>query len=234
MKSNKQMPTIGIVGVTIPGAIDCINKINQHSHRKFNQFEHPNIVLHQPNFAPIHKAQHAGRWDIVEDSLLASIEALKTAGAEFVIIPANTVHRVIKSLTLRSSLPVISMLDAVADKCVALHVKRVGIMGTRWTMADHLYLESLRERGIVEVLPNTEDQQIIQDVIFNELIPTGRVGDVSLDKLLNVVARLKEQECDAIALACTELPLVLNRENCGVVVLDTTDILAGAAVERVV
>lgn len=227
------MPTIGVVGVTIPGAIDCINKINQKSREYFDHHIHPNIILHQLNFALTHQAQNLGRWDKVEERLMESIEALEKAGVDFIIIPANTIHKVIDSLQARSTIPIISMLDVFSAACEQLKIKKIGIMGTRWTMADHLYFSVLKARNVEEIIPSNEDQKIIQDAIFEELIPKGQASDKTLSNLLKVVDRLKQQHCDGIALACTELPLVLNEKNCGLPVLDTTAILAEAAVKKV-
>jgi len=229
----KSMPTIGIAGVTIPGAIDCINKINQRCEAKFsNQHQRPNIVLHQPNFEPTHHAQVTGRWDIVADRLIESVQNLTQLGADFVIIPANTVHKVIDSVQERSSIPIISILDVVAYECSKRNIKTLGIMGTRWTMADNLYRLPLSKYNIKEFIPTVADQATIQEVLFKELIPTGRASGKTMQVLLEIVGRVKAH-CDSIALACTELPLVLNSQNCGLPVLDTTDLLAKAAVERV-
>lgn len=233
-RKNNDMPTIGVVGVTIPGATDCINKINHKCQAYFNHYEHPNIILHQLNFAPIHQAQNTGRWDIVENRLLESIEALNKLGTDFVIIPANTVHKVISSLQSRSPIPIISMLDVVADACEELKLKKIGIIGTHWTMIDHLYSATLTARRIEEIIPTVEDQTIIQKAIFQELIPAGKASDKMISALLGVVHRLKIQGCDGIALACTELPLVLNDKNCETIMLDTTSILAEAAVKKAI
>lgn len=228
----KKISTIGIAGITIPGAIDCINKINQKVQGYFEHHHHPNIILHQPNFGPTHHAQNQGQWDIVEERLVESIETLAKSGADFVIIPANTVHKVIDNIKQRATVPVLSMLDMVAAECRRHNLKKVGILGTRWTMADHLYQNQLRLHNIEELIPSQEDQDIVQKAIFEQLIPTGNVKSKTLDALLAVTERLKARGCDGIALACTELPLVLNSENCGILTLDTTAILAEGAVRH--
>ncbi len=228
----KKVSTIGIAGVTIPGAIDCINKINQKAHSYFEHHHHPNIILHQPNFGPTHHAQIHGQWDIVEDRLIESIETLAKGGADFVIIPANTVHKVIDNIKKRATIPVLSILDMVAAECQRHNLKKVGILGTRWTMADHLYQNPLLLFDIEEIIPSEEDQDIVQKAIFKELIPTGNVKSKTLAALLAVTERLKARGCDGVALACTELPLVLNKENCKILTLDTTAILAEGAVRQ--
>ena len=141
-----KMPTIGVLGVTIPGAADCVSKINQKSRDYFFSHEHPNIILHQLNFRPTHDAQNQERWDIVENRLMESVHALTRAGADFIIIPANTVHKVIGNLQSQSEIPIISMLDVVADAFSASGLKKVCVLGTRWTMTDHLYLTPFEKR----------------------------------------------------------------------------------------
>lgn len=226
------MPTIGVVGITIPGAIDCVKKINQHAKKYFEPHQHPNIVLHQLDFGPTHHAQLEGDWGLVENRIMQSVDALTSMGADFIIIPANTVHRVITSLQSRASVPILSMLDVVSDACRELQLKQVAVMGTSWTMAGHLYKVPFEAQGINEMIPSESDQAVIQRAIFDVLIPNGESTEEVTEVLLGVVARLKLAGCDGIALACTELPLALNDRNCGTKTLDTTSILALAAVKQ--
>ncbi len=222
------IPTIGIAGVTIPGAVDCIQKINRASSKYFSKNEHPHIVLNQPNFGTLQTAFFEDDWSKVAEELSVSAKKLAQMGADFVIIPANTVHRVIADV--HSPIPVLNMLDIVSAECKTKNMKKVGILGTVWTMSGHLYAGSLKAYGIEECIPSQEEQKIIQEAIFSELVPTGRIQPDTLAAMLSVVQSLQLRGCDGIALACTELPLVLNSSNCGLPVLDTTDILAQASV----
>lgn len=226
------MPTIGIAGVTIPGAVDCISKINQHSSSYFASNHHPHVILFQPNFGTMQSAFQADDWNKVLLELSKSVEVLAQMGADFVIIPANTVHRVISDLQKQSSVPILNMLEIVCDECKDKKIQKIGILGTVWTMSGHLYKDTLEAHGLEEVIPSEEEQKIIQAAIFSELIPTGTVKASTLAALLEVVSSLKEKGCDGIALACTELPLVLNESNCGTIVIDTTDALAKAAIRK--
>lgn len=230
MKKYPIMPTIGIAGVTIPGAIDCINKINQFSRESFEEFRRPNIKLDQPDFYPTHEAQIESKWSIVSDRLVDSIQSLARSGADFAIIPANTVHIVIEGIQKRSSIPVLNMLDIVSETCHKNERKRVGVLGTRWTMNGHLYQKPFEKVGITEITPTDDEQNLIQRAIFSELIPRGFASNETVADLLRVVNRMQNSGCDAIILACTELPLVLNTDNCGIPAFDTTAILAQAAV----
>ncbi|MGQ3892371.1 aspartate/glutamate racemase family protein [Legionella sp. CNM-4043-24] len=230
MNNISALPTIGIAGVTIPGAIDCINKINQFSRELFEEFRCPNIKLDQPDFYPTHEAQVESRWGMVADRLVASIQSLAKSGADFAIIPANTVHIVIENIQKRSSIPVLNMLEIVSDTCHENERKTVGVLGTRWTMSGHLYQKPFEKVGITEMIPTDDEQHIIQKAIFSELIPRGCASNETVLDLLRVVNRMKDSGCDSVILACTELPLVLNTDNCGILAFDTTAILAQAAI----
>jgi aspartate racemase len=128
-----KMPTIGILGVTIPGAIDFLSKLHKNFHGAFSGHHHPHIILHQLDFSPTHNAQNAGEWQTVEDRLVESAQVLVKAGADFVAIPANTVHIVIEGVSRRTSIPVLNMIELVANECQAQGLKKVGIMGTlKW------------------------------------------------------------------------------------------------------
>jgi len=226
------MPTIGIAGVTIPGAVDCIQKINQFSSSYFPPAVHPHIVLVQPNFAPMKKALLNEEWDVILSELFQTIEKLAYMGADFAIIPANSVHKVISDLQKKSPIPVINLLEVAAEECRRLNLKKVGILGTTWTMSGHLYGEVLRKNRIEEWIPSETDQKIIQDAILSELVPNGKTKRSTFKALLQMIETSKLQGCDGIALACTELPLALNAENCRITVIDTTLVLAKAALEK--
>ncbi len=231
MSITNKFPIIGVVGVTIPGALDCISKINSESKNYFPTYQHPHIVLHQLSFKSTHDAQEQDRWDIVEDNLLHSLREVSKLGADFAIIPANTIHRLIDNLKEKSPVAIISMLDVVAEECKQQNITKLGILGTSWTMKDHLYKAILEKNHIEEITPSLEDQDTVQKAIFLELITNGKVCDQTLRKLIAIVQKLKALGCDGIALACTELPLVLNDENCNIKTIDTTNVLAKAAVK---
>ena len=231
-ENSQVMATIGIVGITLPGAVDCIQKIYQWAQKDYSTHQHPNIILHQPDFLPLYEAQNQDRWDIVEQRINVTITKLAESGADFAIIPANTIHKIIDPTQQKSPIPIINMLDAVADECANRQLKQIGIMGTCWTMSGHLYQKALTSRGIVESLPTQEEQDFIHNALIKEIIPTGTASQQTIDTLINIVENLKSRGCDGVALACTELPLVLNDDNCPINVLDTSDILAAAAIRK--
>lgn len=224
---------IGIAGVTVPGALDCLSRMHRHAGQYFDHHHHPRFVLDQPDFGIVHAAQVDNRWDIVTDSIVGSLQRLAEAGAQLAVIPANTVHRCIDDIRARSPLPVLSMLDVVAEACRQRGLAKVGILGTAWTMSGHLYRQPLSALGLEEAIPSPAAQERIQRAIFEELVPTGACSAQTLADLLRIVQDLRDAGCDGVALACTELPLVLNDDNCGLPAIDTTRLLAEAAVNAV-
>lgn len=136
----------------------------------------------------------------------------------------------IDDIQKRSSMPVLNMLDLVSETCHKNGRKMLGVLGTRWTMNGHLYQKPFGKVGITEMTPADDEQHLIQSAIFSELIPYGYASHETVADLLRVVNRMRDSGCDAIILACTELPLILNTENCSIPAFDTTAILAEAAV----
>lgn len=226
------MSTIGIAGVTIPGAVDCILKINRFSSLYYPINEHPNVILYQPNFGIFQTALNNRDWPKVLLELSKSVEALARMGADFALVPANGVHPVIAQLQKESTIPVLNILEIVCSACKERKLKKIGVMGVLWTMSDHLYKATMKANGIEEVVPSDQEQKIIHNAIFSEIIPTGTACSATIASLLSVVDSLKRRGCDGIALACTELPLVLNETNCGIPAIDTTGVLAKAALKR--
>ena len=159
------MPTIGIAGVTIPGAVDCISKINRHSSHYFASNHHPHVILFQPNFGILQSAFRANDRNQVLLELSKSVEALAQMGADFVIIPANTVHRVIRDLQKQSSVPILNMLQIVCDECKDKRIKKMKPLGQSG-QCQVIFINTLEAHGLEEVIPSEEEQKMIQDAIF--------------------------------------------------------------------
>ena len=226
------MATIGVLGVTIPGALDCISKINQLKGHQFPKGHHPNIIYYQPDFQPMEELLRKELWSEVLDSLEHSMRKLTDMKVDFVIIPANTVHKVVRDLQKRTATVILNMLELVAAECKKRNYRKVGVMGTTWTMSGHVFQEELAAQGIEEVIPQKGDQDRIQLALFSELIPHGTAKAETVARLERICDSLKEQGCEAVILGCTELPLVLNDRNCSLPVLDNTTILVEAALKR--
>jgi aspartate racemase len=221
------MKTIGICIPTIEGGVVCHQEIGREAIRR--GVAYPPIVTHTPQFEGIKQAINTDDFQSLAAILSDSINRIAQAGAEFAIIPSNTPHIVHHQTAEKSTITVLSILEITASFCEKHGYKRVGILGTKPTVRRGLYDAPLAKRGITAVYTSEREQDLVHGIIQKELI-RGIFRNEIRDMLV-VVANQLAPKCDAIILGCTELPLVLNEENCGIKVVDTTRILAHAALD---
>ncbi|KAJ5450316.1 uncharacterized protein N7458_006765 [Penicillium daleae] len=187
------------------------------------------IITHTPQFEEINQAVKTDDFDSLAAVLSESINRTAQAGADFAIMPSNTPHIVFNETAEKSTIPVLSILEVTASHCETHGYKRVGILGTKPTIRRALYDAPLAKRGIISVYTSESERDLVHDIIQTELI-RGIYSKQTCDTLVSIASRLVPK-CDAIILGCTELPLILNEENCGIKVVDTTRILAHAALD---
>jgi aspartate racemase len=171
-----------------------------------------------------------GNWDGVADLMVSSGRKLAAAGANFAVCPDNTVHQVFEQVAKQSPVPLLSIIEVVSDECKSRGYRKVGVLGTKYTMKGPMYKEALAKRMIKMVVPDAKDKERVNSVIFDELVPEGAT-ESSVKVLVDVVEKLKNAGCDAVILGCTELPLVLNMKNSPLPVVDSTRLLALKALE---
>ena len=224
------MKHIGIAGVSAEGAFLCCRIIQNEAPQRLGVDLPPQVVLHMHPFAAYRDCLACDDWSGVTELLVDSIDRLRRAGADFAIIPANAPHVAIDAVTQRASLPVINLIALSAAECRRKGFRRVAILGAIWTMTSGLYLDPMRRAGIEAISPSPADQEIIQTIITEEL-QSNRISAESSRELLAIVGKMQAQGCDAALLACTELPLALTSENCSIPVIDTTRLLALAAID---
>ena len=170
----------------------------------------------------------ANDWKKVADLLAASARKVAAAGADFAICPDNTYHQAFEHLMPQSPIPWLHIAKAVGDEANCLGYKRLAVLGTKYLMEGPVYSESLAEFGIERQIPEVEDREKINHIIFDELV-NGIFADPSRVYLNEVTNKLKNQGCDAVVLGCTELPLIVRRDDCPLPTLDSTRLLARAA-----
>ncbi|MFA7667596.1 MAG: amino acid racemase [Burkholderiaceae bacterium] len=224
------MKTIGICIPTIEGGVVCHQEIGREAARR--GIPYPQIVTHTPLFEVIGRSVTHDDFQSLATVLADSINCTARAGADFAIIPSNTMHGVFDDIARQSDIPVLSILDVAGDHCVEHGYRRVGILGTTPTIQRRLYDAPLAGRGISTVYPSAADQDAMMKIIYHELI-RGIFTDASRQQLEDITKRLAVN-CDAVVLGCTELPLVLTEEACGTKLVDTTRILAHAALDRAI
>ncbi|UAB72649.1 amino acid racemase [Vibrio sp. SCSIO 43132] len=226
------MKKIGIVGCSAEGAALCYTTICSESIAKFGNYQHPDISMHTPSLSLYVDALNQGDKQSVARLMLDSVERLKAAGAEFVICPDNTIHQAFSLVEPHSSLPWLHIAEVVAQHAKTKGYKKVGVLGTQWLTESDVYPVSMRNAGIEAVLPNAEQRKKVGELIMNELV-LGRTPTEAIEYLQSVIEDFQNQGCEAVVLGCTELPIVLSDENSPIPTLDSTRLLARAAIEYV-
>lgn len=197
---------------------------------------HPEVSLHTPSLAAYTACIDRDDWPAVGELMLQSASKLARAGADFVICPDNTIHRALTPALLeRSALPWLHIAEVVAAQALERGYKRVGLTGTQWLVESEVYPAALRARGLEFARPSGAERVTLTRVIMGELVPNGSASPASVAALQVIIARLRDEEgCDVVVLGCTELPLVLNDANSALPTLDSTRLLARAALRRAV
>ena len=192
---------------------------------------HPEITMHTYPLSEYMRHIEVDRWDGVAELMLSSAEKLARVGADFIICPDNTIHQAFDRVVDKSSLPWLHIAEEVASEAAGRNYRRLGILGTRYLMEGPVYPTKLAARKIDHLIPDTNERRRINEIIFDELVK-GRFTEESRRYFNEVIDRLKDQGCDAAVLACTEIPLLLTEDDSSLPTLDSTQILARAALKR--
>jgi aspartate racemase len=219
---------IGIVAVSAEGAALCYRTICTEGAERLGRHAHPIVTMHTLPLNQYMEPIYAGRWDVVANLLLSSAAALVDAGADFLICPDNTVHEAWSWIGDRAPRKWLHIAEAVAAEAAARRYKKLGVLGTRFLMEGPVYPEQLAERGIKHLTPEPEDRERVNAIIFDELV-YGQLTDDSRAAFGEVIGRLKSRGCDAVVLGCTEIPLLIGQEDSPLPILDSTRLLARAA-----
>lgn len=219
---------IGIVACSYEGAALCYKTICNEGSAYMGEHAHPEISLHNHPLSEYMKFISANDWEGVADLMISSSEKLYKAGAEFLICPDNTIHQSFSTVIKRSPLPCLHIGEEVAKLADISNFRKLGVLGTKFLMEGPVYPDILNERNIGFCIPDPEQRIKINDIIFNELV-YGKVLESSKKYFLEVISELRWGGCDAIVLGCTEIPLIVLAEDSPLPVLDSTRILARAA-----
>ncbi len=224
---------IGIVGCSAEGAALCYRTICAEGAALLGPHAHPEISIHTPSLADYLPPLDRGDMAAVGDLMLASAQKLGKAGADFLICPDNTIHQAFSYVEPRSPLPWLHIAGVVADEAAARGFKRIAITGTRWLVDSEVYPEKLAARGLDYVRPTVAERDEIQRVIMDDLV-YGVFRPEGVAVFQRIIGRLKGEGCDAVVLGCTEIPLIMNDGNSPLPTLDSTRLLARAALRRAV
>lgn len=215
---------IGIVACSAPGAALCYQTICAEGARFLGPHAHPEVSMHTHSLAAYVKCIDRGDWEGVGELMLASANKLASIGAELLICPDNTIHRALPFIASRSPVPWLHIAEVVVAEAVARGFRRVGLTGTRWLVESEVYPKDL-------VRPDATEREELNRIIMDELV-RGVFKPESVAYVQRVIARMKDAGCDAVVLGCTEIPLIIDDANSALPVLDSTRLLARAALQR--
>lgn len=224
------MKRIGILAHSAEGAALCFLEAVHEGEGRLGAHNHPDIVLDIAAMGPSLDDWEKRNYAPIAECFYRSATRLESAGADFWICPDNTAHIAFEAMREPLPLPGLHIAEIVADEARSRGFRKIGITGTRWTMEGPVYPGAFARRGLAFAVSPEPDKAAIQAMIFDELV-RGVVTDVSRRRLAQAVAGLKEQGCDAVVLGCTELPLLLDDTTSPLPVLDSTRLLARAAVD---
>lgn len=225
------MKTIGLLGgMSWESTALYYKSINEGIKARLGGLHSAKISLYSVNFEEIEKLQHQGNWDETSVILSNAAKSVEAGGADFLLICTNTMHKVAPEIEAAISIPILHIADATAERLLSDGVKKVGLLGTRFTMEQDFYKSRLTEKFGIEVLvPNDDDRTVVHDVIYKELC-LGEIKPSSKKQYLDIVTRLHEQGAEAVIMGCTEITLLIGQQDTSVPLYDTTAIHAEEAV----
>ena len=225
---------IGIVACSAEGAALCYRTVCLEGAALLGPHAHPEVSMHTHPLADYMDCIYRGDWQGVAELMLSSANKLAAIGADFLICPDNTIHQAMPWVAPRSPLPWLHIAEAVAAKAAERGLRRLAVMGTRWLVDSEVYPDKLAARGLAAVRPSPAERDEIDRIIMDELV-CGVFKPESVAAFQRVIARMRREEgCDAVVLGCTEIPLIVDDSNSVLPTLDSTRLLARAALARAV
>ena len=226
------MKTIGLIGgMSWESSIEYYRIINETTKEKLGGLHSAKSLMLTVDFAEIEKLQHENKWDEAAQILIRCAQDLERGGAAFIVLCTNTMHKLADQIIANINIPFLHIADATAKKIVSANIKRIGLLGTRFTMEHDFYKGRLIHNfGLDVIVPEKEDRDIVHRVIYDELVQ-GKIVDASREEYKRIMAGLIAQGAEGIILGCTEIELLVNQSDSNVPLFPTTYIHAVAAVD---
>jgi len=222
---------VGIVACSAEGAALCYRTLCAEGAKLLGPHNHPEVSMHTHPLAKYMESIERDDWHGVASLMLSSANKLAAIGADFLICPDNTIHQALPYIESQSPLPWLHIAEVVATEAAQRSFHRIGITGTRYLVESEVYPEKLAVRSIEYLRPDLVERETINRIIFDELV-YGIIEPESLATFQSIILRMKEAGCDAVVLGCTEIPLLINDANSPLPTLDSTRLLAHAALRR--
>ena len=226
------MKKIGIIGGIGPeSTVDYYKMIIGAFHERQAVLGYPEIIIYSANLSSLMEILEAGDWEGLTNWLLEKVVALQKAGADFAVIGSNTPHIVFDQVSSKSPIPMLSIIEETCKNAQKRGLKKLGLLGTRFTMESDFFKKPFEYREMAVIVPDKEDQELIHQRLFSE-IELGIIKDSTREELLSIVRKMIDRHSiDAVILGCTELPLILNKDEFGIPFLNTTAIHAESIVK---
>jgi aspartate racemase len=220
---------IGLLGGMSPeSTVEYYLHITRTYTSRFGDYSYPEIIIYSVSFQPYVDWQHQERWDQVAQGLGAAARCLEAAGADFIVIATNTMHLVLDQIQAHVRIPILSLLDVVANAIQGQGLRTVGLLGTKFTMEKSFYHQTLARQGIAVLVPSADERRYINEVIYKELV-AGTIHAESRAGFIQVIQNLVQQGAEGIILGCTEIPLLVTQADVAVPLFDSTRLHAEAA-----
>jgi aspartate racemase len=224
--------TIGLIGgMSWESTRTYYSAINQGIKQALGGLHSAKIAMVSLDFAEIENLQRLGKWTETGDLLVTSAQQVEAAGADFIVLCTNTMHKVVDQIEAAVTIPILHIADAIASEMKAAGISKVGLLGTKFTMEQDFYKGRLQQMHSIDVIvPNEDDQLVVHNVIYQELV-LGVVNNESRQRYIEIITKLSEQGAQGVILGCTEIALLVEQNDTSVLLFDTTGIHSQAAVE---
>lgn len=225
------MKTIGLIGgMSWESSAEYYRIINELVKRQLGELHSCKSIMYSVDFGEIEKLQHEGNWEALTQLMIESALSLQTAGADFIVICTNTMHKMAEEVQSKLEIPLLHIADATGECIIEKKYKKVGLLGTKFTMEQDFYKGRINEKfGIEVIVPSEEDQMTVHEVIYKELV-TGKIKNESRNKFKRIIEKMASQGAEGVILGCTEIPLLIGQKDSVIDIFDTTSIHATAAV----
>lgn len=226
------MKTIGLLGgMTWHSTVEYYRLINAGIHQRLGRSHSAHCILYSVDFEQVEEHQIAGGWDALASLMVEAATRVERAGADFLLICANTMHRTAEAVEAALSIPLLHIVDATASEIRRQHLRTVGLLGTRFTMEQDFYRSRLEKRHEIQVLiPSEEERTAVHEIIYREL-GHGIIADGSREVYKSIIANLAGRGAEGVILGCTEIPLLIRPGDYPIPMFDTTALHAAAAVD---
>lgn len=220
------MKTIGIIGgMSWESTVTYYQIMNETVKKELGGLHSAKILLYSVDFSEIERCQAEGDWEKSGDILASAAESLEKAGADFLVIATNTMHKVAPQIQMRIHIPIVHIAEVTAEELKQNHITTVALLGTKYTMTQDFYKDKLENAGITVLIPHEQEIEVVNSIIYDELC-LGSILETSKERYLQIINGLKKRGAQGVILGCTEIGLLIKQEDTDLPVFDTTRIHA--------